>query len=303
MLVLGELLAGQAAKVSPDAAAESYLLEVEVRALDELALLFGEGCRVCRFGAVAPLHPPGEEVAHHAGFAGLLPLLVKASAHAVRGGLENQLGAGRHGRAQSGEGFAGVAGPARELRAMQVLHRHSTAGITVRGGDHAVLRVHLGKHDPAHVRSRGLQRAQAQLLRQPVHEAVHDAEDLLCRLLGVRHFQGHGSRPGDGFEEKARRGPGGKAHLPRLEHDVALAPVPLEGTLYRIGLERRRPAFAGAHQQQLGGQRHGDGAATEAEWMRVENGAEALQLRSIQLLGTDESCPLGRGHFNFRSRH
>ena len=46
------------------------------------------------------------------------------------------------------------------------------------------------------------------------------------------------SRLGDGLQKKARRGPGGQAHLTRLQHNVALAAALFESALRRIGAER-----------------------------------------------------------------
>jgi len=52
------------------------------------------------------------------------------------------------------------------------------------------------KYDLPHIRPRGLQRPFTQFFRQQVHKPVHDPEDLLGRLLGVRHLQCQRSQAG-----------------------------------------------------------------------------------------------------------
>ena len=93
------------------------------------------------FGAIARLQPPGQKVAHGGGFLGALPLLVEAAADAFGRGLKDDFSAGRERGAQAGEGFSGVAGPAGELAAVQVLHGEAAAGVAVAGGDDEILRV------------------------------------------------------------------------------------------------------------------------------------------------------------------
>jgi hypothetical protein len=71
---------------------------------------------------------------------------------------------------------------------------------------------------------------------------VHDAKDLFCCLLIVRHLHGKQALVGDDIEEEACGDPGADAHLPRLENDVALAGTRFVLLLGGVRLEFFDPA-------------------------------------------------------------
>jgi len=110
---------------------------------------------------------------------------------------------------------------------------------------------------------------------------MDDAEDLLGRLLRVRHFERQRSRLSNGFQKEARRRPGGYPHLARLEHDVALTAAALEGPLRRIGAQVRRPAFACPYPQQGFGQRHGHSAAAQAGRALIQDSAQPFEFFAV----------------------
>jgi len=186
LLIFGIFLRGQAAEVGADLPAKPDLFQVELAAQHERTLLIGQARFFCSLSPIAGLHPPWEKVAHGPGFAGLLPLIIETAADAVGCGLQDQLGARGQRGFKTSEDVGRIAGPAGQLRAMEVLHGESAAGVAVAGGDDTVLRIDGGKHNLSDVGARGLQRAFAELVGEPVEEAMHDAEDLFGRFLGVR---------------------------------------------------------------------------------------------------------------------
>ena len=302
-LVLGILLPRQPAKVGANLPPESDLFKIQAPQRDQLAFLLGQGRLLHRPGPVAPLQPPGKEVPRHPCLAGLPPLLVKASAYPVRRRLQDQLRPRSQRRAQPGKGFSGIAGPARQLRAVQILHRQSPSRVPIAGRHHPILRVHLGKDDLPHIGPRSPQRPLPQLVRQPVHKPVYDPEDLLGSLLGVRHLQGQCPRLGDRLQKKTRRRPGRQSHLPRLQHDVPLPPPPLECLLRSVRLQRRRPPFARPYKKKFLGQRHRHRPPPEAGRALVQDPAELFQLLPVQLRRPTLQIPSSNRAFSPCFRH
>ena len=154
-----------------------------------------------------------------------------------------------HGCPQAGQGVCGIAGPARQFRAVQILDGQSAPRVALARGDYTILRIHLRKNNLADVGARGLERPFAQLLRQPIEKAVNDTKDFFSGLLGVRNLEGQGARLGNGLQKETCRSPGGQAYLACLEHDVLPTPQPLKLGLRGIGLQMRRAALARSNQQ------------------------------------------------------
>jgi hypothetical protein len=60
-------------------------------------------------------------------------------------------------------------------------------------------------------------------------------KDTLSRLFGVRHLHRHHAASSNRLQKKSRRDPGADAHLPGLQHDVALPSIDLKLLLHPIG--------------------------------------------------------------------
>jgi len=135
---------------------------------------------------------------------GLQPLLVEAAAGAVGSAFEHEFAAGDQRGAEPGEGCAGVAGPARDLAEVHVLHGEAAAAVGVRGGEDAELRVQRGKTiwpTLARLRLSGPLRSGSGRFSQ--NAGQHGR--CFARLAGVRDL--HVSTPGfhDGFKKNGRR--------------------------------------------------------------------------------------------------
>ena len=220
-------------------------------------------------------------MANEAGFHGRLPLVVKAAAHTFGRGLEHEFAGGGERSAQAGQGFRGVAGPAGKFRAVEILYCEASAHVTVAGGGHHILSIERWKCEKADVGLRGAQRTGAKRGGKAAHEAMDDAEDGFGGLLRVRDLESEGAGLGDGAQEEARCGPGGQAHLARLENDVLTPAALLEGALNGVGNQRRGEALARADTEQSGDERFSDGASAERDRTAVEDVAEALELIAV----------------------
>ena len=228
---------------------------------------------------------------HHPRLAGLPPFLVEAPPHPVRRRLQNQLCSRGHRRPQPGKGLRRVARPARHLRAVQILHRQSSARVPVCRRYHSVLRVHLRKHDLPHIGPRGHERTLSQLLRQPVNKPVDDPEDLLRSLLRMRDLQGEGARLGDRFHKEPRRRPRGQPHLPGFQHNVPFAAPALKCPLRRIRPQQARLPIAPPHHQQPFRQSHPHRTPPQSGRPLIQDPPEPFQFVPVQPLQAQLPLP------------
>ncbi len=250
----------------------------------QCALFIGQVRLVHGLRAILPLHPPRKKVPHHPRLHGLHPLFVKAPAHALRRRLQDQFSLRRQRRAQSRQRLRRIARPPRQLAAMQILHRQSTPRILLPRRHHKILRIHLRKCNRPRARARSPQRPRAHRIRQALHKPVHDAENLLRRLLRVRNLQRQCPRPRHRPQEKPRSRPRRQSQLPRLQHDVPLPPPSLKCPLHRIQSQRLRLPLTRPHSQHLRGKRHQHCLSLQARRPPVQNRSEPNQLLPRQLL-------------------
>jgi hypothetical protein len=108
------------------------------------------------------------------------------------------------------------------------MNRQSTSRIGITGSLHPVLAVERRKDNLPRAGLRGSQRAIPQRSRQSVEKSVNNAKDAFSCLLRMRHLHSQRSRPRNRLQEKSSCDPCADTHLPRLEHDICLAPSRLK---------------------------------------------------------------------------
>jgi hypothetical protein len=133
---------------------------------------------------------------------------------------------------------------------MQIMDGQPAARVWVSGGLHPVFAVEHRKDQLSDVSARSHQRALAQLGRQVLQQAMHDAKNLLCGTLVVRDLHAQRAFPRDAAEEKTRRHIGRDAELPRLEHDVPFCAGALQVALRSVQLQLAQMTALAAYLQQ-----------------------------------------------------
>jgi hypothetical protein len=161
--VFSEFLGAQAAIACFQAPAKADLRRAEAVFDHQYTLIFAQigNCR----GGVCLLHPPGIEVLYDSLLAGLHPLLIEASIGAVGRALKYELAVWNKGRAQAGEGCGSIAGPARDLAAVEVLHRQTTACALVRSAEDTELAIEQRKNHLPDVRPASSETPHLKVLR------------------------------------------------------------------------------------------------------------------------------------------
>ena len=240
--VLGILLLRQPAKVPMDLPPVPDLFRFQLRLCHQLPFDLRHLFLLHRLTHIRRLQPPRKKMLHRLRLLRLLPLLQEAAAGAVGRRLHRQLPLRRKRRHQPVQNLRRIARPPCQFRAVQVRDRQPSPCVAITRRFHQVFAVHLRKNDPPRVSPCPLQGSFPPRLRQMIEEAVHDAKDLLGRLLRMRHLHRHRSRVQDGFQEKPARNPRRHPHLPRLQHDVSLAHLAVVPLLRLVSGQAHVPA-------------------------------------------------------------